>query len=100
MACKGSGVRIPSAPPTADVPTTLGAAHGWQTQVMTGAWEEGALASAARETPERLTWYARAGLLHCDDDGRYAPDSLQRMRLIRYARLRGITDEDLALATK
>jgi class 3 adenylate cyclase len=67
---------------------------------MTGTWEVDALAAAAQETPERLAWYARAGLLHRDDNGGYAANSLQRLRLIRYARLRGITDEDLALATK
>ena len=35
-----------------------------------------------------------------EQDGAYAPDSLHRLRLIRYARQRGISDEDLALATK
>ena len=63
-------------------------------------WEPEVLAAAAHESIERLAWYAAAGLLHGDDTGGYAADSLRRLRLIRYARQRGISDEDLALATK
>lgn len=63
-------------------------------------WEPDALAAAAHESPERLNHYAEAGLLMRDERGVYAPDSLYRLRLIGYARQRGISDEDLALATK
>src|SRR5436190_15090601 len=63
-------------------------------------WEPRALATASHESVDRLAWYAEAGLLLREQDGAYAPDSLHRLRLIRYARQRGISDEDLALATK
>src|SRR3954466_12209133 len=63
-------------------------------------WEPEALATASHESVDRLTWYAEAGMLTRDADGCYAPDALHRLRLIRYARQRGISDEDLALATK
>ena len=66
----------------------------------TTAWAPNALAAAAHESTERLTWYSEAGLLMRDPAGGYAPDSLYRLHLIRHARHRGITDAELALATK
>ena len=63
-------------------------------------WTPEALSAAAHETPERLAWLADAQLLVRHEDGGYGPDSLHRLRLIRYARARGISDEDLAVATK
>src|SRR3954451_9640742 len=63
-------------------------------------WGPEALATASRESVDRLAWYAEAGMLIRDADGCYTPDALHRLRMIRYARQRGITDEDLALATK
>src|SRR3954447_6023537 len=64
------------------------------------AWQPDALATASRESTDRLAWYAEAGMLTRDDHGCYTPDALHRLGLIRLARQRGISDEDLALATK
>ena len=66
---------------------------------MAEGWSAERLASVSGESIERLAWYAEAGLLLRDDDG-YADDSLHRIRLIRYAHQRGISDEELALVTK
>ena len=63
-------------------------------------WEPEALAIASHESVDRLVWYAEAGLLIRDEAGGYAADSLHRLRMIRYARQRGISDEDLAIASK
>ena len=63
-------------------------------------WPLERLAAVADETPERLAWYAAAGMLHLDAPDVYAADSLHRLRLIRHAHRRGISDEDLALAIK
>src|SRR3954452_1878471 len=63
-------------------------------------WEPEALANAAHVSVNQLAWYADAGMLMRDASGRYTPDALHRLRMIRYARQRGISDEDLALATK
>jgi adenylate cyclase len=62
-------------------------------------WSADRLASVTGEPVERLAWYAEAGLLLRERDG-YAADSLHRVRLIHYANQRGISDEELALATK
>src|SRR4051794_34804930 len=63
-------------------------------------WPLQRLAEVARETPERLAWYARAGLLIEEAPGTFAADSLQRLDLIRHAHRRGISDEDVVLAVK
>jgi class 3 adenylate cyclase/YHS domain-containing protein len=53
----------------------------------------------AGEPEHRLRWYAEVGLLHRQPDGRFEPDSLRRLRMIRFARSRGVGDEQLAAAT-
>ena len=63
-------------------------------------WPLERLAAVSSETPERLTWYAAADMLHLDAPDVFAGDSLHRLRLIRHAHRRGISDEDLALAIK
>src|SRR3954451_7293264 len=63
-------------------------------------WALDDLASVARQSPERLRWYADAGMLHLEGPDVFAPDSPQRLRLIRHANRRGISDEDLAVAIK
>src|SRR2546423_1089446 len=67
---------------------------------MAGSWTAAALVAASHESEDRLRWYADAGLILCDENGDYAHDSLHRLRLIQHARQRGISDEDLAMATK
>jgi adenylate cyclase len=64
------------------------------------AWPVDRLAAVTGETAEQLAWYASVGLLHTQEAGAYARDSLHRVRLIQYARRRGVSDEDLALAIK
>ena len=63
-------------------------------------WNLDELAAVAGESPEQLRWYADAGMLHLEAPDVFAPDSPQRLRLIRHAHRRGITDEDLAVAIK
>src|SRR3954453_12173428 len=63
-------------------------------------WPVDELATEARETPERLRWYADAGMLHLAAPDVFAADSPQRLRLIRHAHRRGISAEDLAVAIK
>jgi adenylate cyclase len=66
--------------------------------VMAGPWSLDKLAAAAGESEHRLDWYSDAGLLHRQPDGQFDPDSLHRLRLIQFARSRGIGDEQLATA--
>src|SRR5690349_20142051 len=66
--------------------------------VMTGPWRVDKLSAVAGEPGQRLEWYAEVGLLHRRPDGDFEPDSLHRLRLIRFARSRGVDDEQLAAA--
>jgi adenylate cyclase len=66
---------------------------------MAGPWSLGKLAAVAGETEESLRGYADAGLLHRQADGDFEADSLHRLRLIQFARSRGVSDERLAAAT-
>src|SRR4051794_24338005 len=70
--------------------------------VVSDSWPAVRLAELSGEPLERLDWYADAGLLHREAEASdlFAPDSLHRLRLIQHAHRRGISDEDLALATK
>jgi adenylate cyclase len=65
---------------------------------MVEAWDPGQLAEAAGESVDRLADYAEAGLLLRQSDGRYDPDALNRLRLIRFAAERGIDETRLAAA--
>lgn len=65
---------------------------------MTGPWCLDKLSAVAGEPGQRLEWYAEVGLLHRRADGDFEPDSLHRLRLIRFARSRGVDDEQLAAA--
>jgi len=63
-------------------------------------WTADKLAAASHEPEQRVVWWADAGLLVRDERGEYAADSLHRVRLLRHANRRGISDEDLAAVTK
>lgn len=66
---------------------------------VSGSWSLDKLAAAvAGESEARLRDYADAGLLHRQPDGEFEADSLHRVRLIQFARSRGISDERLATA--
>lgn len=65
---------------------------------MAGPWSLDKLAAVADENEPRLVEYADAGLLHRQPDGAFDPDSLHRVRLIQFARSRGVSDEQLATA--
>ena len=65
---------------------------------MAGPWSLDKLAAVAGETEPRLRGYVDAGLLHVQQDGHLEPDSLHRVRLIRFARSRGVSDDRLAAA--
>jgi hypothetical protein len=67
--------------------------------VMAGPWVWTSWPTAAGETEDRIRRYVEVGLLHRRADGDLEPDSLHRLRLIRFARSRGFTDEQLAAAT-
>jgi class 3 adenylate cyclase/YHS domain-containing protein len=67
--------------------------------VMAGPWSLDKLAAAAGETEDRIRRYVDVGVLHEQADGDLEPDSLHRLRLIQFARSRGFTDEQLAVAT-
>jgi hypothetical protein len=67
--------------------------------VMAGPWSLDRLAVAAGETETRLRWCVDVGLLHRQANGDFEPDCLHRMRLIQFARTRGVGDEQLAAAT-
>lgn len=67
---------------------------------MSDPWSIDRLIAASHESAERLSWYAEAGLLQRAGPDSFAADSLRRLRLIRYAHQRGISDEELILATK
>jgi class 3 adenylate cyclase/YHS domain-containing protein len=65
---------------------------------MAGPWSLDKLAAVAGENEARLVEYADAGLLHRQPDGAFDPDSLHRVRLIQFARSRGVSDEQFAAA--
>ena len=65
---------------------------------MAGPWSLDKLAAVAGENERRLLGYADAGLLHRQPDGSFDADSLHRVRLIQFARSRGLSDEQLAAA--
>ena len=67
--------------------------------IMAGPWSLDKLAAVAGEPEDRLRRYADAGLIHRQSDGDFEPDSLHRLRLIQFARTRGVSDEQLAAAT-
>jgi class 3 adenylate cyclase/YHS domain-containing protein/DNA-binding transcriptional MerR regulator len=58
------------------------------------------LAAAAGETERRIHLYVDMGLLHRQDDGDFAPDSLHRLRMIQFARSRGFGDDHLREAVR
>jgi adenylate cyclase len=66
--------------------------------VMAGPWSLDKLASVTGETESRLRAYIDAGLLHLQQDGDLEPDALHRVRLIQFARSRGVSDDQLAAA--
>lgn len=66
---------------------------------MTGPWNPADFSAAAGVPKEQLGRYVDDGLLHRRGDTDFAPDSPQRLRLINFARSRGISDEQLAAAT-
>ena len=65
---------------------------------MAGPWSLDQLAAAAGELKGRIRQYADFGLLHRQADGDFEPDSLHRLRLIQFARGRGVSDEQLSAA--
>jgi len=65
---------------------------------MAQAWTATDLSAATGEPIERLRAFADAGLLVRRDDGRYDPDALNRVRLIRFAREHGVDEDRLAAA--
>lgn len=65
---------------------------------MAGPWILHRLATVAAETEDRVCSYADMGLLHRQADGDFAPDSLQRLRLIQFAQARGVSAQQLAAA--
>ena len=65
---------------------------------MTTAWTPAELSAATGEPIERLAALAELGLLIRDAGGDFDADALNRMRLIRFARDRGVEDEQLAAA--
>lgn len=67
--------------------------------LMAGPWSLDRLAELAGEPESRLRGYLDAGLLHRRPNGDLEPDSLHRLRLIQFARTRGVGDEQLAAAT-
>ncbi|AEV73335.1 family 3 adenylate cyclase [Mycolicibacterium rhodesiae NBB3] len=68
------------------------------TAAVSGPWSLDKLAAVAGETEARICGYADAGLLHQQPDGQFEPDSLHRVRLIQFARGRGVSEDHLATA--
>lgn len=68
------------------------------TPATSGSWNLDNLAAAAGEPKARISGYADAGLLHRQPDGHFDADSLYRVRLIQFARSRGVSEEHLAAA--
>ena len=66
---------------------------------MAGPWSLDTLAAVSGEPTDRLRRYVDAGLLHRQADGDLEPDSLHRVRLIQFARARGVGDDRLAAVT-
>lgn len=65
---------------------------------MTQAWSPEELRAASGDSIESLAALADAGLLVRRPDGRYDGDALNRLRLIRFARDRGVDEGRLAAA--
>jgi adenylate cyclase len=68
--------------------------------VMAGPWSLDRLAAVAGETEDRIRRYVDAGLIHRQSASELEPDSLHRLRLIQFARSRGVTDEQLAATAR
>jgi adenylate cyclase len=66
---------------------------------MAGLWSLDRLAAEAHEPESRLRRYADVGLLRRQPNGEFEPDSLHRLRLIQFARTRGVGDAQLEAAT-
>src|SRR5258705_13485482 len=66
---------------------------------MPGPWSLVQLAAVAGEPEDRIRRYVDMGLLRRQTDRELEPDSLHRLRLIQFARSRGVGDEQLAAAT-
>ena len=66
--------------------------------VMTRPWSLDKLAAVSGEPEPSLQRLADSGLLHKQADGDFEPDSLHRMRLIQFARSRGVDEQQLAAA--
>ena len=66
---------------------------------MAGPWSLDKLAAVSSETEARLRRYVDMGLLHRQPDEEFEPDSLHRLRLIQFARTRGVSDDQLAAVT-
>lgn len=62
---------------------------------MTADYTAERLAQVTGTSVDRLETLERFGLLHRNDDGRYAADSVERVILVRHAEERGITDEEI-----
>jgi adenylate cyclase len=67
--------------------------------IVAGLWSLDKLAAVAGEPEDRIHRFVGVGLLHRQANGELEPDSLHRLRLIRFARSRGFGDEQLAAAT-
>jgi adenylate cyclase len=65
---------------------------------MAGPWSLDRLAAEAHEPQGRLRRYADVGLLRRQPNGEFEPDSLHRLRLIQFARTRGVGDAQLEAA--
>jgi adenylate cyclase len=61
-------------------------------------WTPEELSTATGESVDRLTAFADAGLLLRVDDGHYDADAWNRIRLIQFARERGVGEDRLAAA--
>lgn len=67
-----------------------------RTPAVSAPWSLDKLAALAGESEARIRGYADAGLLHRQPDEQFEPDSLHRLRLIQFARSRGVTEDRLA----
>lgn len=72
------------------------AVSGPRTPAVPGPWSLDKLAALAGETEADIRGHADAGLLHRQADGQFEPESLHRLRLIQFARNRGVSEDQLA----
>jgi class 3 adenylate cyclase len=63
-------------------------------------WSAEELGSAAGESPERVRRFRALGLIGSEDDDRFAPEDLERVRLIQFLERRGIELEAIARAER